>query len=320
MAKQTSLDTVTSIEALSPNPLVYERTAFMEHIRRYDREDLREYYQRQKVEGADVYANYAVNLWEYEHGVDQLTSHPWNITIPLTEVCNAKCTFCSSPLVPEPQALEVREVQHFADALRYAIRVSLQGLGEPLAHPRFEEIAQELRKYLNPVALVEMITNGWLLSGRRWELLKALQLRELQVSVNASTDRTHQIAMGSAPGTFDRVVANIENVLADPWRVFVKVSMVITKHTLAEVPSFLDLFTAKGVNTFQFNPLLPLTTPDWGFGHTGQYVDLWCGHLPNAAELVERAARAIAKHRENGVRITASTGEWLLPVEQCKQP
>ena len=59
-------------------------------------------------------------------------------------------------------------------------------------------------------------------------------------------------------------------------------------------------------NFFQFNPLLPLTSPDWGFGHTGQYVDLWCGHVPNAAELVERAASAIARHRENGVRITAA--------------
>jgi molybdenum cofactor biosynthesis enzyme MoaA len=316
MTEQTwSLDTATSIEDLSPDPLVYERTAFMEHIRRYAREDLRAYYQRQRIEGADVYANYAVNLWEYEHGVDQLTSRPWNITIPLTEVCNAKCTFCCSPLVPEPQALAVHEVRHFADALRYALRVSLQGLGEPLAHPQFEEIVQELRKYLNPVARLEIITNGWLLSGRRWELLKSLQLRVLQVSVNASTDRTHQIAMGSAPGTFDRVVANVESVLADPWRVFLKLSMVITKHSLAEVPSFLDLFVAKGVKAFQFNPLLPLTGPDWGFGHTDQYVDLWCGHVPNAAELVERAASAIARHRDNGVRITAAPEEWLLPVE-----
>ena len=48
MAEQTwSLDTVTCIEDLSPDPLVYERPEFMEHIRRYDREDLRAFYQRQ---------------------------------------------------------------------------------------------------------------------------------------------------------------------------------------------------------------------------------------------------------------------------------
>jgi hypothetical protein len=80
------LDKVRSLEELSPHPLVYERTAFMEHIRQYDREALRDYYLRQPVEGAQVWANYVVNLWEYEHGVEEVTSYPWNITIPMTEV------------------------------------------------------------------------------------------------------------------------------------------------------------------------------------------------------------------------------------------
>jgi hypothetical protein len=317
-----SLDRVRSIEQLSANPLVYERTAFMEHIRRYDREALRAYYLRQPVEGADVWANYAVNLWEYEHGVDELTSYPWNITIPLTEVCNAICTFCSSPLVPSPKAFAVHEMEHFADALRYAVCISLQGLGEPLAHPQFEAIATEIKKYLNPVAHLEIITNGWLLSGHRWELLKSLRISHIQVSVNAATDQTHQIAMGSKPGTFDRVVTNIENILADPdWLNLpetspglLKVSMVVTRHSLPEVPQFLDLFVKKGVENFQLNALLPLTSPDWGFGRTEQYLDLWCGHLPNARELVEKATKAIVLYRKMGFRITATPDQWLLPV------
>ena len=310
-----SLDKVRSIDDLCSNPLVYERTAFMEHIRRYDREALRAYYLRQPVEGADVWANYVVNLWEYEHGVEELTSHPWNITIPMTEVCNATCTFCSSPLVPSPKAFAVHEVEHFADALRYAVCISLQGLGEPLAHPHFEEIAAEIKKYLNPVGKLEIITNGWLLSGHRWELLKSLRIRDIQVSVNAATDQTHQIAMGSKPGTFNRVVTNIETVLGDPdWRGLLKASMVVTRHSLPEVSQFLDLFVKKGIETLQFNPLLPLTAPDWGFGRMEQYLDLWCGHLPNAPELVERAEQAIKKYRRMGLNIIAMPEQWLLPV------
>src|SRR5262245_15611964 len=310
-----SLDRVRSIEQLSANPLVYERTAFMEHIRRYDREALRAHYLRQPVEGAHVWANYVVNLWEYEHGVEELTSYPWNITIPMTEVCNARCTFCSSPLVPDPKALATHEVRHFADALRYAVDVSLQGLGEPLAHPHFEDIARELGKYLSPVARLEIITNGWLLSGRRWELLKSLGINSIQVSVNAATDRTHQIAMGSRPGTFDQVVKNIQDALADlDWSGFLKASMVVTRHSLPEIPQFLDLLVSKGVRVFQFNALLPLVTPDWGFGRRDQYVDLWCGHLSNPRELVEQAVAAIAKYRERGISISATPDQWLLPV------
>jgi hypothetical protein len=287
----------------------------MEHIRRYDREALREYYSRQPGPAARVWANYAVNLWEYEHGVEELTSFPWNITIPMTEVCNARCTFCSSPLVPDPKALATHEIRHFADALRHAVFVSLQGLGEPLAHPHFEEIAEELAKYLSPVARLEIITNGWLLAGHRWELLKSLGINAIQVSVNAATDRTHQIAMGSRPGTFAQVVRNIAQVLADlDWSGFLKASLVVTRHSLPEVPQFLDLFAGKGVRVFQLNPLLPLVTSDWGFGRRDQYVDLWCGHLPDACDLVEQAAAAIERYRSRGIRITATPEQWLLPV------
>jgi hypothetical protein len=314
------LEEVRRLEDLHPNPLHYERTAFMKCLRGFDREELREYYLNQPLDGADVFANYVVNLWEYEHGVSQLTSRPWNICIPLTEICNAKCAFCTSPLVPDPKATRAHEISHFSEALRYAIRVSLQGLGEPLAHPEFEAIAEQIKRYLNPVARLEMITNGWLLSGRRWELLKSIHISDLQVSVNAATDKTHQIAMGSKPGTFDQVVKNIETVLGDPgWLRFLKTSMVITKHSLPEVPRFLDLLAEKGVKIFQFNALLPLTSPDWGWGKSGQYVDLWCGHLPDAPKLVEEAKQAIARYRERGFLITATPDQWLIPVDQWRQ-
>ncbi|MCI0722809.1 MAG: radical SAM protein [Acidobacteria bacterium] len=318
--KFVPLDRVRSIEDLCPYPTVYGRAEFMEHIRRYDREELRAYYMRQPVDGAWVWANYVVNLWEYEHGAEALTTYPWNVTIPITEVCNARCSFCSSPLVPDPKATAVQEIHPFSDALRYAVRISLQGLGEPLAHPQFEELVEEIRKHLNPVAQLEIITNGWLLSGRRWELLKSVRISDMQVSVNAATDQTHQIAMGSRPGTFAQVVKNIENVLADPgWPRLLKVSMVVTRHSLAEVSEFLDLFVRKGVTKFQFNALLPLTTPDWGFGRTDQYLDLWCGHLPNARELVERGKKAIQEYKAKGISITASPDQWLLPVDQFRR-
>jgi hypothetical protein len=289
----------------------------MEHIRRYDREELRTYYSSLPVTGAEVWANYAVNLWEYEHAVETLTSYPWNITIPMTEVCNAVCTFCSSPLVPHPKEITTEQIQHFSTALRYAVRVSLQGLGEPLAHPRFEAVVAEIKKYLNPVATLDLITNGWLLSEHRWELLKEIRISDLHVSVNAASDQTHQVAMGSKPGTFGRVVQHIEHVLADPdWPRNLKVSMVITRHSLPEVPKFLELFATRGVKRFQFNALLPLSAPDWGFGHTGQYLALWCGHLPDAPRLVEEAKAAIENYSLQGVQIAATPDQWLLPVDQ----
>jgi hypothetical protein len=106
-------------------------------------------------------------------------------------------------------------------------------------------------------------------------------------------------------------------VVADPNRPeSIKISMVITRHSLPEVSKFLELFSVRGLKAFQFNALLPITTADWGFGHTDQYLDLWCGHLPNAAELVEQAKEAIEIRRKQGISITATPEQWLLPVDQ----
>src|SRR5262245_11385777 len=42
------------------------------------------------------FRNYCLNLWEYVHGVDVLTTYPWNVALPLADLCNARCTFCTS--------------------------------------------------------------------------------------------------------------------------------------------------------------------------------------------------------------------------------
>jgi hypothetical protein len=147
-----------------------------------------------------------------------------------------------------------------------------------------------------------------------------MQISDLQVSVNAATDATHQIAMGSRPGTFDQVVKNIETVMADPgWPRCLKASMVITRHSLPEAVRFLDLFAAKGIKIFQFNALLPLETAGWGWGREDQYVDLWCGHLPDAPKLVEEAKRAVDHYRARGLMVTATPEQWLIPVDQWRR-
>ncbi len=319
--KITPLSEVRSIEHLCPVPIHYERTALMEHIRSYNREALRSYYLRQPVEGAEVWANYVVNLWEYERGVAEVTSYPWKVAIPMTDVCNARCTFCTAPLVPDPQCLKVEEVKYFADALRYAIHVDLQGLGEPLAHPQFEEIVEEIGKYISSVAQLGIITNGWLLCGRRWELLKKIHITNIHVSVNAATDKTHQVAMGSRPGTFDKVVKNIEDALADTgWPRFLKTSLVVTRHSLPEVSDFIEMFVNRGVKIFQINALLPLEHPDWGFGHTDQYLDLWPGRVPNARELVIKAQKTIDHYRGKGILFFTSPEHWLDRLDQWRNP
>ena len=40
--------------------------------------------------------NFLLSIWEFARGKTHLTSYPWNITLPIADVCNARCEFCTS--------------------------------------------------------------------------------------------------------------------------------------------------------------------------------------------------------------------------------
>src|SRR5262249_48653672 len=37
-----------------------------------------------------VLRNFATSLWEFAHAVDRLQSYPWNISLPVADICNAR--------------------------------------------------------------------------------------------------------------------------------------------------------------------------------------------------------------------------------------
>src|SRR5262249_14936779 len=60
-------------------------------LRRFSREELRAFF------ADDPYlSNYVVNLWEAATRQTVLTTYPWKVAIPISDVCNATCTFCNS--------------------------------------------------------------------------------------------------------------------------------------------------------------------------------------------------------------------------------
>lgn len=88
-------------------------------------------------------ANFVLNLWEWAHGKSSLESLPWNVSLPISDVCNARCSFCTSWLEGRKQ-LTLDQLETFEPVLRTAVYVGLIGHGEPLSHPRLGEIADRL--------------------------------------------------------------------------------------------------------------------------------------------------------------------------------
>ncbi|HEY1307977.1 MAG TPA: radical SAM protein [Vicinamibacterales bacterium] len=202
--------------------------------------------------------NFVLNIWEWAHGCIELTSLPWSVSLPISDVCNARCTFCTSWLDGRKQ-LTLEQLDQFAPVLRTAVYVGLVGHGEPLSHPQLGDIADRLAEYLDRRAASYTITNGVYLS--KWlDRLDQLHLSSISCSLNAATPETHHTVMGFPPDEFPKVVENLRLLAAGKITtkpVAVSVTMVVTRQNIEEIPAFIELGNDIGATSMYLRTLLP---------------------------------------------------------------
>jgi MoaA/NifB/PqqE/SkfB family radical SAM enzyme len=114
------------------------------------------------------------------------TSHPILAHIIPTRRCNLSCTYCNefddvSAPVPLPEMME--RLDRLAGLGTTIITISG---GEPLLHPELDAIIRHIRHH---GMIAGMITNGYLLTAARIQLLNRAGLEHLQISIdNAQPD------------------------------------------------------------------------------------------------------------------------------------
>lgn len=169
---------------------------------------------------------------------------PIIMNIEPTNRCNLACTMCPRAESGRPLAdLEWGVFERLCDELAVEgpiRRVFLQKDGEPLLHPRLAEMVERLKvkRAANSVAI---ITNGTLLTSRRFEALAAAGLDDLIISLDA-VDPTAYASLKGAD-RYAEVVGNIEAALAikrsKGWRKpLIKARMVDRAGHAAEVEAF----------------------------------------------------------------------------------
>src|SRR5665213_1632737 len=146
------------------------------------------------VPSRSVLKNFATSIWEFAKGVEKLTSYPWNISIPVADLCNARCTFCTSWLEGR-KVLDLKQLDMFEPVIKRALFIGLIGHGEPMAHPRFDELCERLKTMLDPASSCYTITNGSFLDKWR-DQLQQISLQSYSISLNAATPETHDKIMG----------------------------------------------------------------------------------------------------------------------------
>lgn len=161
--------------------------------------------------------------------------------------CNLRCQMCSiqfredGPPYGAPAFMTFERFTQALDALPELRELHLQGLGEPMMHPRFfDMVAYAKAKGIQ----VTTNSNATLLNDRRAERCVTSGLDRLHVSLDGATADTYERIRVRAH--FERVTANVERLLATRARLNamtpqLRLTMVIMRQNLHELPALVRL-------------------------------------------------------------------------------
>lgn len=160
-----------------------------------------------------------------------------SVLLELTYACNLDCAFCYNDLALGGQRLRFEQHRDLLDDLASlgVLNLSLSG-GEPLAHPRFFDIAAHARSL---GFVVRIKTNGHSVGAS-----VARRIRDevdpflIEVSLHGATGATHDQQTRVA-GSFERLLTNIRAMKATGLRV--RVNSVLTRWNEREIEDMLAL-------------------------------------------------------------------------------
>jgi len=161
--------------------------------------------------------------------------------------CNLRCEMCpiqfrtDGPPHGPPAFMAFETFVQIIDQFSTLKELHLQGLGEPMMHPRFfDMVAYAAAKGIH----VSTNSNMTLLNARRAERCIASGLAELHVSIDGATAETYEGIRVRAH--FDRVLRNLDLLLDTRERLGsqtprLRLVMVIMRRNLPELPDIVKL-------------------------------------------------------------------------------
>jgi MoaA/NifB/PqqE/SkfB family radical SAM enzyme len=215
--------------------------------------------------------------------------------------CNLACRMCTVHERGDAVAeLSIERYVQLLDAMPGLERLHLQGLGEPMLHPRFFDMVEiAARRGIR----VSANSNLTLLTERRAARCVSSGLAALSVSLDGASAASYESIRRRA--SFAKVLRNLDRLVAardaaPPPRLEVRAVMVLMRGNLAELPALLRLLHAHGVAELLVQRLssdLAQPAADARYIPIRRYVEsaeLGEADLPQARAVFE-AARALAE-------------------------
>lgn len=174
--------------------------------------------------------------------------YPKVLSICLTTRCNLRCFICRREDV-RGQDLDFGNLPRLKNAIRHASMIDLTGWGECLVYPKFEEVLSYIFSLNGRDGLIQITSNGTLLSGRIASLL-AGHMQRVNISLNAASEETYNREMKY--GDFGKTMRNIRDfasALEEADRRKINFHFVAHTENFREVPAFVRLARNHGVSS-----------------------------------------------------------------------
>lgn len=194
---------------------------------------------------------------------DALHARKLKVLIDITNKCNLRCVMChfsfDKVFYRAPEHMTPEQFGRIAEALFPLAHTAVLSAGsEPTVSPHFERILEIAGRHRLPA--LQFLTNGLKLDGRRVDAVLNAGITQIDVSIDGATASTYErIRRG---GRFDVLVSNLQR-LRDEKRQrglhhpLVQFNLTLMRSNLHELPAFVDLAEACGVERIGARHLMP---------------------------------------------------------------
>lgn len=193
----------------------------------------------------------------------QPTGHLAKVYLEPTNRCNITCRTCMRNTWDEPLGRMSDQVfERVLEGLRDISPTPLVlvgGIGEPLAHPRTIDMVRQVKEL---GGVVELITNGTLLTPKRSRQLVEAGLDTLWVSLDGATPESYtDVRLGAQ---LPRVIANLEQLRPMRKGMYypkpeLGIAFVAMKRNIRDLPDVIALGRRLGATRFSVSNVLPYT-------------------------------------------------------------
>ncbi|OGR58275.1 MAG: hypothetical protein A2X36_13460 [Elusimicrobia bacterium GWA2_69_24] len=192
----------------------------------------------------------------------RLLHKPLRVSAELTRRCNLRCLHCAFPCAEDaPDRLSLGQWTGILRSLRRELGPYFLAFGhgesllEPMLFPLLAEAAALGARTL-------LVSNGTLIEGDVPERLCAAGLGKLQLSIDGTQARTHDLGRGT-PGTHAQALRALDAMRRLPGCPSIGLNAIIAGHNLPELAGLVRWAAAEGLDGVSFQPLMR-TGPDWG--------------------------------------------------------